>query len=41
MEILWKDFKGIIILKPNNSDTLSHLDDDNGVNISDSIHIKN
>lgn len=41
MKLLWKGIKGIISLKPNNTDTISHLVDDNGLKISDSIHIAN
>ena len=41
MKLLWKGIKDIISLKPNNTDTFSHLVDDNGLKISDSVHIAN
>ena len=41
MELLWKGIKDIISLKPNSSDTFSHLVDDNGSKISDCVHIAN
>ena len=41
MKLLWKSIKDIISLKPNNTDTFSHLVDDNGLKISDSVHIAN
>ena len=39
--MLWKGTKDIISLKQNNTDTFSHLVDDNGLRISDSVHIAN
>ena len=41
MKMLWKGIKDIISLKPNKSDTFSHLVDDNGSQISDPVHIAN
>ena len=41
MKLLWKGIKDIISLKPNSSDTFSHLVDDNGSKISDCVHIAN
>ena len=41
MKLLWKGIKDIISLKPNNTDTFSHLVDDNGLKISNSVHIAN
>ena len=41
MKLLWKGIKDIISLTPNNTDTFSHLVDDNGLNISESTHIAN
>ena len=34
MKMLWKGTKDIISLKQNNTDTFSHLVDDNGAKIS-------
>ena len=41
MKLLWKGIKDVISFKPNKSDTFSHLIDDNGIKISDSVHIAN
>ncbi len=41
MKMLWKGIKYIISSKPNNTDTFSHLVDDNALNIFDSVHIAN
>ncbi len=39
--MLWKGIKDVISLKPNRTDTFSHLVDDNGSKMSDSVHIAN